>query len=168
MAEHGHTTDARTDSDAFKARHELTLYVADTGEMTSSLRAGIEDICNRSLDANAWTLQVIDISDKPDIARREQIVAVPLLVIQTGGYTRRVIGRFWDTQQLRQVLMLHNECFQQSEQALVMNQQAQEMARQAEAMRRQARQMLESDPRHRHEAQSNAQAEGKASTDDTD
>jgi circadian clock protein KaiB len=75
----------------------LRLYV--TGTTPKSLRAieNIKKICEEHLEGR-YELEVIDIYQKPALARGEEIIAVPTLVKKLPLPLRRFIGDLSDTE----------------------------------------------------------------------
>ena len=69
----------------------LKLYV--TGSTSASLRAiqNIKRICDEHLDG-AYDLEVIDIYQRPELAKGEQIIAAPTLIKLLPGPLKRLIG----------------------------------------------------------------------------
>jgi len=74
----------------------LRLYVA--GQTPNSLRAitNIKKICAENLQGR-YTLEVIDLYQHPQLAKGEQIVAVPTLIRKLPPPLRRIIGDLSDT-----------------------------------------------------------------------
>ena len=72
-------------------RWMLRLYVA--GETAKSLTAfaNLKKICEQHLP-NRYSIQVIDLSKHPELAQKDQIVALPTLVRKLPEPVRRVIG----------------------------------------------------------------------------
>jgi circadian clock protein KaiB len=72
-------------------RVELRLYVA--GPTSRSLTAidNLKRICEEKLQGQ-YTIEVIDLLQSPQLARGDQIVAVPTLVKKLPAPLRRVIG----------------------------------------------------------------------------
>jgi circadian clock protein KaiB len=81
-------------------RYVLRLYVS--GSTLKSARAveNIKRICEQHLK-NRYDLEVIDIYQQPNLARDEQIVAVPTLIKRSPPPLRRLIG---DLSNLKKVL----------------------------------------------------------------
>jgi circadian clock protein KaiB len=76
-------------------KYVLRLYV--TGATSSSRRAilNINSICSEHLQGK-YNLEVIDIHQKPTLAKDEQIVAAPTLIKQLPLPLRRIIGDLSD------------------------------------------------------------------------
>jgi circadian clock protein KaiB len=85
---------------ARQARYVLRLYVS--GSTLKSARAveNIKRICEQHLK-NRYDLKVIDIYQQPNLARDEQIVAVPTLIKRLPPPMRRLVG---DLSDLKKVL----------------------------------------------------------------
>jgi circadian clock protein KaiB len=84
-----------TDSVGHSKKYVLRLYV--TGATSRSRRAivNINDICSEHLQGK-YDLEVIDIHQKPALAKDEQIVAAPTLIKQLPLPLRRIIGDLSD------------------------------------------------------------------------
>lgn len=79
----------------------LRLYVA--GETARSLTAfsNLKKICDEHL-ANRHSIEVVDLSKRPEMAQNDQIVALPTLVRKLPEPIKRVIG---DLSNLERVLV---------------------------------------------------------------
>lgn len=77
--------------DLEQGKYLLRLYVA--GNTAKSARAilNLRKICEQYLEGR-YTLEVIDIYQQPDAARRDQIIATPTLVKHLPLPLRRIIG----------------------------------------------------------------------------
>ncbi len=75
---------------------KLRLYVA--GQTAKSVRAfaNLKVLCDEHLKGR-YQIEVIDILDHPDMARGDQIVAIPTLVIKLPQAVRTIIGDLSDT-----------------------------------------------------------------------
>jgi circadian clock protein KaiB len=78
---------------------ELRLYVA--GQTPRSLRAfaNLKRICEEHL-AGAYRIEVIDLLDQPQLARGDQIFAIPTLVRRLPPPIKRIIGDLSDTERV--------------------------------------------------------------------
>ena len=76
---------------------ELRLYVA--GQTTKSLVAfaNLKRICEEHL-AGRYTIEVVDLLEKPQLARGEQIVAIPTLVRKLPEPIRKIVGDLSNTE----------------------------------------------------------------------
>jgi circadian clock protein KaiB len=88
--------------EAFKLR----LYVA--GQSPKSLRAfaNLTRLCDEHL-AGRYQIEVIDLLEHPEMARGDQIVAVPTLVVQLPEPVRKIIGDLSATDRVLVGLALH-------------------------------------------------------------
>jgi circadian clock protein KaiB len=84
---------AAADSDFF----ELRLYVA--GQTTKSLAAitNLRRICEEHL-LGRYRIEVIDLLERPQLARGDQIVALPTLVRKLPVPIRKLVGDLSDTE----------------------------------------------------------------------
>jgi circadian clock protein KaiB len=78
------------------AAWKLRLYVA--GETPKSARAfaNLKVLCDEHLKGR-YQIEVIDLLEHPDMARGDQIVAIPTLVIKLPQPVRKIIGDLSDT-----------------------------------------------------------------------
>ena len=85
-------TPARDEPAIFKLR----LYVA--GQTPKSIRAfaNLKVLCEERLKGR-YRIEVIDLLDHPHMARGDQIVAIPTLVVSLPQSVRRIIGDLSDT-----------------------------------------------------------------------
>jgi circadian clock protein KaiB len=74
----------------------LRLYVA--GETPKSVRAfaNLKVLCEEHLKGR-YQIEVIDLLEKPHMARGAQIVATPTLVVKLPKVVRKIIGDLSDT-----------------------------------------------------------------------
>ena len=75
---------------------KLRLYVA--GQTPKSIRAfaNLKVLCKEHLKGR-YQIEVIDLLEHPDMARGDQIVAIPTLVVKLPGPVRKVIGDLSNT-----------------------------------------------------------------------
>jgi circadian clock protein KaiB len=80
-------------------KYILRLYI--TGMTSRSARAieNLQVFCEKHL-AGRYELQVIDVYQQPELASREQIVAVPTLIKQLPLPLRRLIGDMSDEERV--------------------------------------------------------------------
>jgi circadian clock protein KaiB len=76
---------------------KLLLYVA--GQTPKSIRAiaNLRVLCEKHLKGS-YRIEVIDLLEHPEMARGDQIVAVPTLVRDLPGPVRKIIGDLSDTE----------------------------------------------------------------------
>ena len=75
---------------------KLRLYVA--GQTPKSLRAfaNLKVLCDEHLQGR-YQIEVIDLLEHPEMARGDQIVALPMLVIKLPQAVRKIIGDLSNT-----------------------------------------------------------------------
>ena len=86
---------SKTESDRF----ELRLYVA--GQTPKSIAAfnNLKKICEEHL-AGKYTIEVIDLLKNPQLARGDQILAIPTLVRKLPQPLRKIIGDLSNTERV--------------------------------------------------------------------
>src|SRR5689334_19476800 len=70
---------------------ELRLYVAGQTSRSISALSNLKSLCNQHL-AGRHTIEVIDLGARPELARQDQIVALPTLVRKLPQPIRKIIG----------------------------------------------------------------------------
>jgi circadian clock protein KaiB len=77
-------------------RYVLRLFI--TGATTNSTRAviNLKEICETYIKDN-YSLEIVDVYQQKDVAAREQLVALPLLIKVSPAPERRLIGDLSDT-----------------------------------------------------------------------
>jgi circadian clock protein KaiB len=83
-----------------RAKYVLRLYVSGSTLKSALAVENIKRICEQHLK-NRYDLKVIDIYQQPNLARDEQIVAVPTLIKRLPSPLRRLVG---DMSNLKKVL----------------------------------------------------------------
>ena len=85
---------------------KLRLYVA--GQTPKSIRAfaNLKVLCEEHLKGR-YQIEVIDILENPQMARGDQIVAIPTLVIKLPQSVRKIIGDLSNTDRVLVGLALH-------------------------------------------------------------
>jgi circadian clock protein KaiB len=75
---------------------KLRLYVA--GQTPKSIRAfaNLKVVCDKHLNGR-YQIEVIDLLEHPEMARGDQIVAIPTLVVKLPQPVRKIIGDLSDT-----------------------------------------------------------------------
>lgn len=82
-----------------KEEYHLILFI--TGASPNSVRAinNLKSICEKHLKGN-YILEIIDVYQCPEIAQREQIVALPTLVKKKPALERRLVGDMSETEKV--------------------------------------------------------------------
>lgn len=71
------------------------LYVAGRGDHSEVAEGNLRSLCDNHL-AGGYELDVIDVSERPDLAEAERILATPTVVRDRPPPQRRVIGDLSD------------------------------------------------------------------------
>jgi circadian clock protein KaiB len=85
----------QTRSHSLQAKYVLRLYINGTTLKSTLAVKNIKQVCGQHLDGR-YTLEIIDICKQVNLARDEQIVAVPTLIKQLPRPLRRLIGDLSD------------------------------------------------------------------------
>ena len=75
---------------------DLRLYVAGSTARSVAALANLRRICEEHLDGR-YRIEVIDLLEHPQLARGDQIVALPTLVRRLPPPIRRLVGDLSDT-----------------------------------------------------------------------
>ena len=70
---------------------ELRLYVAGQTPKSLTALANLKKLCEQNL-AGRYKIEVIDLVQNPQLARKDQILAIPTLVRRLPEPFRRIIG----------------------------------------------------------------------------
>ena len=80
-----------------RSQWNLSLFIAGTEHPSSrAAYANIKRICDEHLPGE-YSLHVVDITESPEAATSQQILAIPTLVRSSPKPTRRIIGDLADT-----------------------------------------------------------------------
>jgi circadian clock protein KaiB len=82
-------------SHSFKAKYVLRLYINGSTLKSALAVKNIKQVCEQHLDGR-YDLEIIDICQHANLARDEQIVAVPTLIKRLPRPLRRLIGDLSD------------------------------------------------------------------------
>ncbi len=77
----------------------LTLYVAGQTPKSLIAFANLKKVCEKHLEGQ-YRIEVVDLVEQPQLARRHQIVAIPTLVRKLPEPIRRIIGDLSDTEKV--------------------------------------------------------------------
>ena len=93
------TSQAGIDGPSAEPRYVLRLYV--TGSTPRSARAieNMRRICEEHL-AGRYTIELVDLMENPQLARADEIIAVPTLVRKLPEPIRRIIGDLSNTEKV--------------------------------------------------------------------
>jgi len=78
---------------------ELKLYVAGQTPKCVAARANLSVLCEAHL-AGRYQVEVIDLLENPQLARPDQILAIPTLVRKTPQPVRKIIGDLSNTERV--------------------------------------------------------------------
>ncbi len=78
---------------------ELRLYIAGKTPRAVKAFENLERICEEHL-AGRYSIEIIDLLEKPTLARGDQIVAVPTLVRRLPEPVRKIIGDLSNTERV--------------------------------------------------------------------
>ncbi len=84
----------------------LTLYVVNETASCRAARANLEKLCKEVL-ASKCHLEVVDLLEDPERARKDQVVAIPTLVRHHPPPAKRVVGDLSRTDRVLAMLNLH-------------------------------------------------------------
>jgi circadian clock protein KaiB len=77
----------------------LRLYVAGQTPKSIVALANLKRICDEHMDGQ-YEIEVIDLMESPQLARRDQIVAIPTLVRELPSPLKRIIGDLSNTERV--------------------------------------------------------------------
>jgi circadian clock protein KaiB len=78
---------------------ELRLYTAGETPRSTAALANLRKICEEHL-AGRYTIEVVDLLARPQLAQGEQIVAIPTLVRRLPEPMRKIIGDLSNTERV--------------------------------------------------------------------
>lgn len=81
------------------SRWAFRLYVAGQSPRSSAAVRNLTALCEQHLSGR-YSIQVIDLLKEPELATKDQIVAVPTLVRRLPPPLRRIIGDLSDTEKV--------------------------------------------------------------------
>jgi len=79
---------------------ELRLYVAGQSAKAMAALKNLKRICQENLEGNQYHIEVIDLLKHPQLARGDQIIAVPTLVRKLPEPVRKIIGDLSNTERV--------------------------------------------------------------------
>jgi circadian clock protein KaiB len=77
----------------------LRLYVAGQTPKSITALANLKRICDEHMEGQ-YQIEVIDLMENPQLARRDQIVAIPTLVRELPTPLKRIIGDLSNTERV--------------------------------------------------------------------
>ncbi len=82
---------AKPDAKKNKGGWNLRLYVAGQTSKSIAAIANLKRICEQHMDVR-YNIEVIDLMQKPHLAKHDQIVAIPTLIRKVPEPIKRIIG----------------------------------------------------------------------------
>ncbi|HEV8510318.1 MAG TPA: circadian clock KaiB family protein [Gemmatimonadales bacterium] len=76
---------------------DLRLYIAGQTARSLAARANLQRICDEHLEGR-YRIEVIDLLERPQLARGDQILALPTLVRKLPKPLRKLVGDLSDTE----------------------------------------------------------------------
>jgi circadian clock protein KaiB len=73
------------------SRWNLRLYIAGDSPRSRTALENLKRLCDQHLDGN-YSIEVVDLRKRPELAKADQILAVPTLVRKIPVPMKRVIG----------------------------------------------------------------------------
>lgn len=83
-----------------KGRLILRLYVAGQTPKCLAAIANLQEICRQHLEGYQYEVQLIDLWEQPQLAKGDQIVAVPTLIRRLPPPLKRIIGDLSNTEKV--------------------------------------------------------------------
>ena len=86
----------RRAADKTSPEYRLLLYVAGQSARSVAAIANLKRVCEQHLEGR-YSVEVIDLLEKPQLAKGDQILAVPTLVLKLPEPVRRIVGDLSNT-----------------------------------------------------------------------
>jgi circadian clock protein KaiB len=93
------TAGGNFDEDGEEQTWQLRLYVAGETPRSVAALSNLRRICEEHL-AGKYTIEIIDLLERPQLARGEQIVAIPTLERRLPEPVRKIIGDLSNTERV--------------------------------------------------------------------
>jgi|SRR5688572_1371140 len=81
------------------AEYVLRLYVAGQSSRSINAIANLRRVCEEHLHGR-YAIEVIDLLERPQLARGDQILAVPTLVLKLPEPVRKIVGDLSNTERV--------------------------------------------------------------------
>src|SRR5205814_8449525 len=99
---------AGRDGDTGQQYWELRLYVAGQTSRSLTALSNLRKLCDTHLPGR-HSIEIIDLGQRPELARQDQIVAIPTLVRKLPQPIRKIIGDLSNTDRALVSLEVRNE-----------------------------------------------------------
>lgn len=93
------TTDKKESSNETKEVYQLRLYVAGQTPRSIAALANLKKICEKYL-AGKYQIEIVDLQKNPQLAKGDQIFAIPTLVRKLPPPIRKIIGDLSNTERV--------------------------------------------------------------------
>jgi circadian clock protein KaiB len=93
------STKERTTKGALGERRNLRLYIAGTTPKSMDALRNLKQICATHLDKK-YRVEVIDLLENPQLAKGDQILAIPTLVRRLPAPLKKIIGDLSNTERV--------------------------------------------------------------------
>ena len=80
-------------------KYILRLYIAGQTSKSVTAFANLKRICEEHLKGK-YTIEVIDLAENPQLAKKDQIIALPTLVKQLPPPVKKIIGDLSNTERV--------------------------------------------------------------------
>jgi circadian clock protein KaiB len=84
---------------ALADKYVLKLFISGSGPRTELAIENLRRICDTDLDGQ-YSLEIIDVTEQPEAAETERILATPTLIKQLPPPLRRIIGDLSDREKV--------------------------------------------------------------------
>lgn len=84
---------------------DFTLYVAGQTPRSVAAITNLKSLCEEYMPG-AYRIEIVDLLEQPELARTDQVVAIPTLVRKLPAPIRRVIGDLSNTERVRVAFQL--------------------------------------------------------------
>lgn len=84
---------------------EFTLYVAGQTPRSVAAIRNLKSLCEEYMPG-AYRIEIVDLLEQPELARTDQVVAIPTVVRNLPAPIRRVIGDLSNTERVRVAFQL--------------------------------------------------------------
>lgn len=83
--------------------YHLVLFVAGASPNSVKAISNIKSICDKYLKGN-YILEIVDVYKSPEVAQKEQIIALPTLIKKRPDVERRLVGDMSETEKVKRGL----------------------------------------------------------------
>lgn len=87
-------------------RYELRLYVAGQTPRSVAAFANLKRLCEEHMRGR-YSIEIVDLMEHPQLARGEQIIAIPTLVRKLPQPIRKIVGDLSNTERTLVGLQVH-------------------------------------------------------------